>query len=121
VPIAAFIVLAAAVALGGTLAVLYLNAPAAAAPWPLTALHGVAGLLGLSLLVLSLRGPPRGMDQGVASFPPIAAVLIALAALAGATVLLAHQRKRRAAGPLIALHATLAVAGFVVFAAYLFA
>jgi hypothetical protein len=119
---AAFVVLAAAVVLGTTLAIILLrDRSAPAAPWPLRTLHGILGIGGLSCLVLSLRGPPRGVDQGVASFGAISAVLIALAALAGVGILFMHVVKKRRAGSLIGLHATLAVAGFVVLAAYLLA
>ncbi len=120
--IAAFVTLAVAVLLGTALAVFYLRTTMApAAPWPLTALHGLLGIGGLCCLVLALRGPPRGVDMGVASFGAIAAALLALAALAGLAVLLTHRLKRRRAGTLIGLHASLAVSGFVVLAAYLLA
>jgi hypothetical protein len=120
--IAAFAVLAAVVALGTALAVIHLRGRAASAvPWPLRTLHGLFGIAGLVCLLLSLRGPPRGLDQGVASFGAISAALIALAALAGLGVLSIHVVKKRRAGTLMGLHATLAVAGFVVLAAYLLA
>ena len=123
--IAAFVVLAAAVTLGAALAVRYLRAPAAVPPrspgWPLAAAHGVLGLGGLCLLLLALRGPPRGVELGVGSFGAISAVLLALAALAGLTVLFVHRVKRRRAATLIGLHATLAISGFVILTAYLLA
>jgi hypothetical protein len=117
--IAAFIALTAAVALGTALAVLHLRSKTAPpAPWRLAALHGVLGIGGLCCLILSLGGPPRGAEFGVASFGAIAAVLLAMAALAGIGVLLTHRLRRRRAGTLIAVHATLAVSGFVILAAY---
>ena len=119
--IAAFIILGIAVLLGTTLAVLHLGGRKGAAPWPLAAVHGLFGVGGLLCLVLALRGPPRGLDQGVASFGAIGATLIALAALAGGGILVTHLRKGRRAGGLIGVHATLAVSGFVVLAAYLLA
>jgi hypothetical protein len=124
--IAAFIILGFAVLLGGTLAVLHLRAQGGAAvswpvPWPVAVLHGLLGIGGLVCLVLALRGPPRGLDQGTASFGMIAATLFALAALAGGGILAMHLRKRRRAGTLIGLHAALAVSGFVILAAYLMA
>jgi hypothetical protein len=118
--IAAFIGLAAALVLGTALAVVYLR-DTPAAPWPLRTLHGLLGIGGLSCLLLSLRGPPRGLDQGVASFGAISAGLVAFAALAGVGVLFIHVVKKRRAGSLIGLHATLAVTGFVILAAYLLA
>lgn len=120
--IAAFVTLAVAVLLGTTLAVLYLRGPAVPqAPWLLTVVHGLLGIGGLCCLVLALRGPPRGADLGVASFGAIAAALLSLAALAGLGAVLTHRFKRRRAGTLIGLHATLAVSGFVILAAYLLA
>jgi hypothetical protein len=119
---AAFISLAAAVALGTALAmILSRGRGAPATPWPLRTLHGILGIGGLSCLMLALRGPPRGEDLGVASFGAISAGLIALAALAGIGILFMHVAKKRRAGALIGLHATLAVTGFVMLAAYLLA
>ena len=118
----AFAVLAVAVLLGGALAVPYLRGGSAqAAPWPVAALHGVIGITGLSGLVMALRGPPRGLDQGTVMFGAIAAALFALAALAGLVILYMHRGRKRRAGSLIGLHATLAISSFVVLAAYLFA
>jgi hypothetical protein len=119
--IAAFIIIAAAVLLGSWLAVMHLRS-AAAAPvaWWLGALHALLGLGGLACLVLALRGPVRELAQGTASFGAISAALIALAALFGGLILtrrLKHQR----AGTLLGIHATLAVSGFVMLAAYVFA
>jgi hypothetical protein len=115
--IAAFIALTAAVTLGTALAVLYLRRMTA--PWPLAAVHGLLGIGGLCCLALSLGGPPRGADLGVASFGTTSAVLLAVAALAGLGTLFTHRLRRRPAGTLIALHAMLAVSGFVILAAYL--
>jgi hypothetical protein len=121
--IAAFMILGFAVLLGSALAVLHLRTQADATwpvvPWPLGALHGLLGIGGLLCLVLALRGPPRGIAQGTASFGAIAATLLALAALAGGAILAAHLRRRRRAGALIGVHAALAVSGFVIVAAYL--
>jgi hypothetical protein len=65
--------------------------------------------------------PATGLDQGTASFGTIATALIALAALVGGGLLAAHLLKRRIAGIMIGIHATLAVGGFVILAAYIFA
>jgi hypothetical protein len=119
--IAAFTALSVAVALGTALAIVYLRRDdAAAPPWPLGALHGLLGVGGLCCLALALRGPPRGVVQGMGSFGAISTALISLAALVGFAVL-NHLLKRRRAGTLIGLHATLAVSGFVILAAYLLA
>ena len=90
-------------------------------PWPLGALHGILALAGLGCLALALRGPPRGLQQGTASFGIIAAVLFVLAALLGARLLAARIFKKPIGGGTIAIHATLAVSGFVILAAYVFA
>ena len=74
------------------------------------------------VIVISAQDiPPQGLDQGTASFGIIAASLVALAAVSGAGFLATHLFKRRPARILIGIHATLAVSGFVVLAAYLFA
>lgn len=123
---AAFVILTIAVALGAVLAVLHLRTgrtttPTLSAPWPLAALHGLLALAGLGCLALALRGPPRGAEQGTAAFGIIAAVLFALAALLGAKLFAARFFNKPIGGGTIAVHATLAVSGFVIFAAYVFA
>lgn len=116
---AAFVILSIAVALGSVLAVLHLRTNGTAPPWPLGALHGILALIGLACLALALRGPPRGAEQGTASFGMIAAVLFVLAALLGAR-LFAARIKKRVVGGTIAIHAIFAVSGFVILAAYVF-
>jgi hypothetical protein len=123
---AAFTLLTLAVALGAVLAVLHLRTNRTTAPpllpqWPLGALHGLLALTGLACLALALRGPPRGVQQGTASFGLIAAVLFVLAALLGARLLAARIFEKPIGGGTIAIHATLAVSGFVILAAYVFA
>jgi len=120
--IAAFVILGAAVFLGSVLAVLHLRREGAVAPpWTLAALHGLLAIAGLGGLALALRGPPRGLDQGMASFGMIAAALMASAAVLGAGFLATRLRKRRLAGMAVAVHATLAVSGFVILTVYLLA
>ncbi len=118
---AAFAVLAIAVALGSLLGVLHLREGAGLPPWPLAALHGLFAIGGLTLLALALRGPARGASQGTAGFGAAAAAILVVAALVGATLLVARLRKGRAAQGLIGLHAMIAITGFVVLAAYFFA
>jgi hypothetical protein len=118
---AAFITLAGAVLLGAGLALVHLRSESAApVAWWLAALHALLGLGGLACLALALRGPVRGLEQGTASFGTISATLIVLAALFGGLIL-TRRLKRQRAGTLIGIHATLAVSGFVVLAAYVFA
>jgi hypothetical protein len=119
---AAFVILTIAVALGAVLAVLHLRTDRTATPpWPLGALHGILALVGLGCLALALRGPPRGVQLGTASFGMIAAVLFVLAALLGARLLAVRIFGKKIGGGTIAVHATLAVSGFVILAAYVFA
>ena len=113
-----FVILGIAVLLGSLLAVLYLRTEGAAAPWPLAALHGLVAVGGLFCLALALRGPLRGVEQGTASFGIIAVTLIGSAALIGVGSLVTHLLKRRLPGILIGVHATLAVGGFAILAAY---
>ena len=80
-------------------------------------LHGMLGALGLSLLLVALRGPARGVATGVGSFGVISAVLLGLALAAGLLVL-ATSRRRRDPMLAIGLHATLAIFGIVLLAAY---
>jgi hypothetical protein len=87
--------------------------------WLPGAAHGVAGLAGFALLLLSLGGPPRGERMGAGSFGMIAAVLFA-GALAAAPLVFAARLRRSKLSPLaIGLHATLAIAGFTILATYL--
>jgi hypothetical protein len=119
---AAFLTLAIAVLLGTALAFLYLRTEAGQrAPWPLAALHGLLGIGGLGCLLLALRGPSAALNQQNGSFEVMSAILFASAALVGVGIFIMHLLKRRRAGALIAIHATLAVSGFVVLLAYLFA
>jgi hypothetical protein len=116
--IAAFVILGVAVLLGSLLAVLHLQMESSRPPWSLAALHGLVAVGGLSCLALALRGPPRGLDQGVASFGVISTSLITLAALIGIALLATRILKTRISGMIIGIHATLAVSGFVILAAY---
>src|SRR5438309_2343433 len=96
--IAAFAILGVAVLLGSVLAVLHLQTERRTPPWSLAALHGLLAVGGLSCLALALRGPPRGLEYGVASFGIIATSLITLAALIGIALLATRIFKTRIAG-----------------------
>jgi hypothetical protein len=119
--VTAFYALGAAVLLGSVLAVWNLRPRTAPPPWPLAALHALVAIGGLAILALALRGPPRGLDQGTASFGIISAVLIGLAALIGGRMLTARLRNQRPASTLIGVHAMLAIGGFVILIAYVLA
>jgi hypothetical protein len=105
--------------LGSVLAALHLRAASAKPPpRPFGALHGILGAIGLTALVLALRGPPRGEAMGVGAFGHIAAVLLLLALLSGAAVLAVALRYRWVPGLVIGIHATIAISGMVILAAY---
>jgi hypothetical protein len=92
--------------------------PAARVWWP-GAVHGVLGLTGLAALLLGLRGPALGVEAGAGSFGLVAAGLVAAAALIGLTVFAARLGRRPPSTIVLGLHATFAIAGFVMLAAYL--
>jgi hypothetical protein len=121
-PVIAFIVVAIAVLLGFALGVMHLQSEGRRAPpWLLAVTHGLFGIGGFGCLVLALRGPTRELDEAIGSFGVIATALIALTALLGVSFFVTRLLKRRPAGILIGIHATLAVSGFVILAAYVFA
>jgi hypothetical protein len=117
--IAATVVLGFAVVIGGAAAVSWLGRDARPPAWWLAAAHGTVALAGLALLVIALPGARRGAATGTQSFGAIAAMLLAAAALIGLGMLASRVRRRRVAGAFVGLHATLAIAGFVVLAVYL--
>ena len=114
----ATILLAAAVAMGAAAAVLALRAEGAPAPRAVALVHAACAAGGYVLLLIALTGPPRGAATGTASFGAFAAVLFGLAILAGLVLLRQRRARRRLSGGLIGVHATLAVTGFVILAAY---
>jgi hypothetical protein len=115
-----FIVLLLAALLGSVLAAMHLRGEKAPPGWLPGALHGLLGAIGFALLLLALRGPPRGEAVGVGAFGRIAAVLLALALVAGLAILVSRLRYRRIPGLVIGIHATIAISGVVILAAYAF-
>ena len=79
--------------------------------------HGLLGGIGFVTLLFALRGPPHGAAMGVAQFGKVAAVLLAVALMLGLVVFVLRVR-RRASGPVIGIHAVIAISGIVVLAAY---
>ncbi|MGB7036326.1 MAG: hypothetical protein WBD71_12450 [Xanthobacteraceae bacterium] len=115
----AFAVLVIAVLLGSVLFVMHLrNDPRSAARWRLAGLHGLVGIGGLVCLLFALHNPSLQPDPGTAGFGGISLVLIALAALFGGGIFVARVANSRRAGALIGVHATIAISGFVILAAY---
>lgn len=113
----AFCVLCAGATLGLVLALLHGRVK----PPPLAAglIHGTVGLSGLAILVAALGGPPRGVALGGASFGIFSVVMLVGTALAGLAILTLRARKKRLSVLLVGLHATLAMFGVVILAAYL--
>ena len=107
----AFYILCATVALGSASALPYLRVTARRLPWPIRLAHGVLGAAGLAVLFGALyRGLPPSM-MGTAGFGPASAVFIGLALILGLAIVLCRARPP---GVLVAFHAGLAIAGFVV-------
>jgi hypothetical protein len=105
--------------LGGGLAAAHLHAaPGRLRGWWLGAVHGVLGVAGFGALLVALRGPPRGVAMGVGSFGASAAVLLAMALIAGLGILVVRLRGRRVGSLVVGVHATVAISGVVVLAAY---
>jgi asparagine N-glycosylation enzyme membrane subunit Stt3 len=114
-----FTLLLLAAAFGTVLAGLHLRAGRVRPPsWVFGALHGLIGIIGLVLLFPVLQGPPRGEAMGVGGFGSIAAVLLVLGLLASLALAAARLRRKRPPGLAIGIHATLAVSGVVILAAY---
>ena len=78
--------------------------------------HGGLGAAGFTALLLALGGPPRGAAMGAQNFGAIAAILVGSALALG---LLIFAIRRQPSPLLLGLHATAAVAGVVMLAAYL--
>ena len=105
-----------AVLLGLALALLFANGTLY--PEPAGWLHGALGIAALVLLLLALRGPPRAVAAGAGSFGMIAAWLLGVALVFGLLMLNRSLRRGAIPGAAVAIHATLAIAGFVILLAY---
>jgi hypothetical protein len=82
--------------------------------------HGAIGIAGFVVLLAALaRAAPHVSRSGTGSFGTMAMALLAATVLAGVLVFIGHQRRRPAGAVVVALHATLAVAGYVMLAAYI--
>jgi hypothetical protein len=75
--------------------------------------HGVVGIAGLWVLLLALKGSTRGVETGTSSFGMMAAALFAAAILTGAIIFI-----RRRTGIVMAIHAGMAIAGYVLLLAW---
>jgi hypothetical protein len=108
-PLSLCLVLAAG-AIGGVLAIRWRPA--------FGLLHGLIGAAALATLILTLGGPPRGVALGVGSFGRIAAWLLATALLVGFGIAGVRLRTRQVPTFVIGVHATIAITGIVMLAAY---
>ena len=104
--------------LGSLLAAMHLSPGRPTPDGRLGALHGVLGTIGFAGLLLALRGPTRGEAMGVAGFGRVAAILLGIALFAGVAILVMRVRRRQMTGLVIGIHATIAVSGIVILAAY---
>ena len=83
--------------------------------------HLILGVAGLEMVVMLLRGAPDGSFAAAGSLGKSAALVLATAVISGlATSVLARRWSRQTGGLLLATHAALGVAGFVVFLVWLF-
>jgi hypothetical protein len=104
-------VLTLAVAAGTMLALWHLRAADGASRPPLAGgiAHGILGAAGLVILLLALRGPPRGGATGVESF----GTMLVVAGLTGIVMLMLRRKSVT-----MTIHAVLAVAGYVLLLAW---
>ena len=101
--------------LGVALALRYLRG----GRWPVIGVvHGLFGAAGFGLLVIALQGPRRGDAMGVGSFGIAASVLFGMALTLGPFIPLLMNRTPRAAGLLMAAHATIAITAYVLLLAW---
>jgi hypothetical protein len=80
--------------------------------------HGGMGVAGFALLLAGQGGPPRGVAQGAQSFGMVSAVFIALTVAFGAWIFTARVRRRAPSMLAVGVHASLAVGGAIMLAAY---
>lgn len=106
-----------AVAFGAALGLWHLRATEGTSRPPVSVgiVHGLIGAAGLVVLLLSLRGPPRGVAAGAESFGKVAAVIFGAALLTGLAVLL---RRRKVPAVTMAIHSGLAITAYVLLLAW---
>jgi hypothetical protein len=88
------------------------------AVWAPGAAHGALGLAGFVIMLAGLAGPPRGVSMGAGQFGVIGAGMIAIGLLLGAAVFVGRLRRKPPVSLVLGIHATLAVGGLVMLAAY---
>jgi hypothetical protein len=112
------ILLGVAMLFGFWLAALHLRETGKAPPLLVRAAHGVLGAAGLLALLLTMGQPAQGANEGVGTFRLDAAVLLGAALAMGLGILLTFRIAPKPAGAVIALHATIAMFGLAILAAY---
>ena len=113
----AFWIVTLSVVLGAALAFLFLR-PVWSAPPLVGATHGILGTFGLAVLALALKSGANPAAHGMAAFEKYAAILFAGAWLIGLVIAFLPLQTRRSIGFLIAVHATVALFGYVILLAY---
>ena len=115
----AVLALSAAVVAGAMLALRHLQPDTQRRPLPgwMAIAHGAVGALGLGAMLIVLRGPPRGLGTGTASFGWTAAVLLTGALCAGLALPLL-RRSRLLSPAVIVVHGAVAVTGYAIFLAW---
>jgi hypothetical protein len=81
--------------------------------------HGGLGLAGFVLLLIGLAGPPRGVATGSGQFGMIGAVMIGVGFMFGVLLAAARWRGGPPSAMVLGIHASIAVGGLVMLAAYL--
>jgi hypothetical protein len=112
------ILLGIAMLFGFVLAALNLRTSAKAPPLLARVTHGVLGAAGLAVLLLTTGEAAKGVDSGSATFRLDAEVLLIAALLLGLGILVSYRIAPKSAGAVIALHATIAMFGLAILAAY---
>jgi hypothetical protein len=114
----AFWVLSVTVGLGAFLAFMYLRAkPVLSSVVAIS--HGSLGAFGIIVLTYALsRGPIRGVAYGASSFGLVAVVLGGLAVLLGLGIALLTRRSNRRVGLIIGVHASVAIAAYILLMTY---
>jgi hypothetical protein len=85
--------------------------------WP-GLLHGALGIAAFAALLAGLGGPARGVASGASGFGVIAAIFVGVAVLLGLLLFSARMRRRPPSMLVVGLHASVAVGGLVMLAAY---
>jgi hypothetical protein len=115
--LAAFGLLSLAVLAG--LGLIALHARPRRPHWAIGAAHGTVGATGLAVLVAAAAtGAPHGAAAGAGGFDWTASALLGLALLAGLAIPLTAWRARGLTGLALALHASIAIIGYVILIAY---